>query len=465
MSIAKRLMSWLSAFTLIELLVVVAIIAILAALLLPALVAARERARRSVCANNLNQMGKAFEQYIGTYSDYYPGGLSWRNGHWWLGMRPALAEKYTNCALDVYKAVNPKTGVYEYVEAIRHSLYVYGDEPANTSYATTSPGDPTCIGVSGFPQERPIPAVGELRVAPWGLGWLLITGALPDPSTFYCPSARDVDCFYSAPDIVPQLTWARRFGRDMVSGTYGSSGNVADTMREWLAAGPPVPLTLTHGNWRQYSVMGYYARKPFAVFSQYMYRNQPVYKGGEDPPIGDPDDAISPRPATPLTIAFTSPKVTTTFMAPPFKTQRRLQGRALVSDSWLKSPCDGKSSPNVNPPPINTTLNPGFGNRCHRDGYNVLYGDYAVSWYGDTEQRIIYWSPSSFTTARGTYIAGHINPNASHGGLQNSHDYRAQYTSDHRGLLLLPLVWHLLDQAHEMDTNVTAESWFDDQGW
>lgn len=72
------------AFTLVELLVVIAIIGILVALLLPAIQAARESARRATCMNNLKQIGIALQNYHSAHNTF-PVGAAFQEGTTWSG--------------------------------------------------------------------------------------------------------------------------------------------------------------------------------------------------------------------------------------------------------------------------------------------------------------------------------------------------------------------------------------------
>ncbi|HEY3392515.1 MAG TPA: DUF1559 domain-containing protein [Lacipirellulaceae bacterium] len=97
-------------FTLVELLVVIAIIGILVALLLPAVQAAREAARRSQCMNNLKQLGIALQNYHSARKTFPPG-AAFQEGTTWSGfLLPYMEEN----ALADLLTTDPKIEHYYY---------------------------------------------------------------------------------------------------------------------------------------------------------------------------------------------------------------------------------------------------------------------------------------------------------------------------------------------------------------
>ena len=92
-------------FTLIELLVVIAIIAILAAMLLPALSAARERARSASCASSLKDLGIMWRLYLDDNKEFYPytddKSPSIEACLWWVVLPPYYTQKQGGWSADM----------------------------------------------------------------------------------------------------------------------------------------------------------------------------------------------------------------------------------------------------------------------------------------------------------------------------------------------------------------------------
>jgi len=362
-------------FTLIELLVVTAIVAILAAMLLPALAAAREKARRTICISNLNQMAKALESYCGDYGQYFPSWTAW-------GM----------------PAVQVATGSTNNPRILDHGLYGTGKDGTRkvgflvpgagprwgsnslTIVRYTQVASPVTMNRSifgGRPTNSIHAPAGKLNMAPIGLGFLLTSGYLGDASVYFCPSSEGMP-----------LSWAWQ---------YDASKNpmAATTLRDLSRAGGTEARDITHGDWQWLTYIdgtGYYTKER-SVQSHYNYRLIPTGDicSGRDysnfnwdcpyasrwgwGPSNDWDIDLRPEHR----VVGVSPDRWYKLGEPVFKTQKMLAGRAVVSDSW-----DRNRSADMG------TNAPGVGFYGHKDGYNVLYGDWHTKWFGDPEQRLMW---------------------------------------------------------------------------
>ena len=369
------------AFTLIELLVVIAIIAVLIALLLPALASAREKARRIACLNNLKQIGLALASYTGDYAGYLPGWPGWFGPELdWCSPLTTKTQNYCGCVTPDWHSLNgAKRYPLQQIERMYAGRPSRGDIPirlrdGSNIYRTIALGDKDGITPSDF-------GPGKLNLAPNGTGLLLTAGYVGDVRSYYCPSSAGMPT---------------DFHERTVSSDPERSQCGAWTLGHWKHAGGFDANALHYGDWSERASN---FRKGMIVQSHYAYRCVPLYVESGWHKYNDgsaPYDVMTTK-----VYPGVSPVIHGRLGVPLFPTVKKLAGRAVLSDTFSKGMGmdalghdwrgDGLTDDYYcSGPPGFSRLIVGMGMSAHRQGYNVLYGDWHATWWGDPNETLIW---------------------------------------------------------------------------
>lgn len=183
-------------FTLVELLVVIAIIGVLVSLLLPAVQAAREAARRTQCSNNLKQLSLALHNYENVLNTFPPAGIDSNQMSWVVLTLPFFEQKalydqfnFTRGAWNASNRITIVQGVRLKpiicpdltTKADSYSVFVTTPDESNVSalhyYAVLGPNGPTAAGTSQPPYlVQGIDAGFGFCAAQGAFGQALVTG-------------------------------------------------------------------------------------------------------------------------------------------------------------------------------------------------------------------------------------------------------------------------------------------------
>lgn len=201
-------------FTLVELLVVITIIGILIALLLPAVQAAREAARRTQCTNNLKQIALGLANYESTYSVFPSGALPiWRQS-WLIAILPFVEQQNVAGGLIYHNSSFHLTN---------------NSAPNSTNLALLENYAPSVLfcpssSLPTFPDWAPMGLVCPHKIAT--TTYVGISGAVTDASDYLDPTGGGrcaaVQYGYSCANglLVPSLYITAASVRDGLSNTF-----------------------------------------------------------------------------------------------------------------------------------------------------------------------------------------------------------------------------------------------------